>query len=289
MCAYMDERLAAEVYSPAGAITCGVFAPLGRAVRVPGGFRVSGRWPFASGCEHAQWRMGGVVFYDGDRPELLPNGTPHPRSILFRAAETTILDTWDVSGLRGTGSHDLEVRELVVPAERCFSLVVDEPRGSTAIYQLPLFGVLGAVIAAVMLGIARAALEVFVELARVKHPSGGQRTIAHRESIQLDTARAEAKLRAARLLVLEAAAAGDRSLGTRTGLRLAACHAAAESAAAVDLVYNAAGGTAIYSSHPLQRHFRDVHVATQHMMVGTGVMALVGRSLLGLDIDITRF
>jgi alkylation response protein AidB-like acyl-CoA dehydrogenase len=292
MAAYADERLAREVYGRADVITCGVLAPLGRAVRVREGLRVNGRWPFASGCEHSQWRMGGVVMVDGDQAER----PPEVCSILFHASETTIVDTWNVSGLRGTGSHDLVVTDLVVPEERCFRMSGVSPRQPGELYQLPFFGVLATGVAAVLLGIGRAAVDAFVALAPAKQPSAAKRTIAHRELVQLDVARAEGKLRAARALLFQAAAEAAHearekaapSLSLRASLRLAACHAASEAAAAVDLVYHAAGASSIYASNPLQRHFRDVHVATQHAMVGTSVATLVGRVLLGVDSDVSQ-
>src|SRR6185436_6052709 len=119
MSRYLDDVTAREVYGPADAVSCGVFAPMGRAVPEGGGFRVSGRWSFASGCRHSRWRMGGTLV----EGELLPSGAPDVRSVLFRADETTVHDTWEASGLRGTGSHDFEVKDVVVPRERTFSLM----------------------------------------------------------------------------------------------------------------------------------------------------------------------
>lgn len=273
----LDESVARQVYEPADAITCGVFAPMGRAVRVDGGYRVSGRWPFASGSEHSQWRMGGVLV----EGETLPNGAPHVRCVLFRADETRIHDTWDVSGLRGTGSHDMEVVDVVVPQERCFSFFEGKQP------QIPFFGVLAAGVSAVAVGIARAAVDSIVALAKAKHPLGSKRGIAHRELVQLSVAQAEAKVRSARAFLHEAAEAAERdpSLRNRASLRLAAAHATRESAAAVDLAYEAGGATSIYAKHPLQRHYRDVHVATQHVMVSSTATTLAGRILLDLESD----
>lgn len=275
----LDEAVAREVYGPAGAITCGVFAPMGRATRVEGGLRVRGRWPFGSGCEHSQWRMGGVLI-DG---EVLPNGAPHVRCVLFRADETHVIETWDTSGLRGTGSHDFEVRDVVVPQARCFSFF------EGAQPQIPFFGVLAAGVSAVALGIARAAVDAIVALAKVKQPLGSKRGIAHRELVQLTVAQAEAKVRSARAFLHEAAIAAERdpTVQNRALLRLAAAHATKESAAAVDLAYEAGGATSIYSKNPLQRHFRDVHVATQHIMVGSTATTLAGRILLDLESDVS--
>ncbi|MGZ3422486.1 MAG: acyl-CoA dehydrogenase family protein [Polyangiales bacterium] len=277
MSAWLPEALAKEVYGADDAITSGVFAPIGKAVATEGGYRVSGRWPFASGCEHSSWRMGGVMV----------EGEEGPKSILFKAEETRVIDTWSTSGLCGTGSHDVEVNDLFVPRDRMFSLF-SKPRHEGALYRMPFFGLLAAGVASVSLGIARAAIDAIVTLAKKKTPVGSKRGIAHRELVQLQIAQAEAKVQSARAFLHQAMAhveAGSPDLRTRALLRLAASHAATESAAAVDLAYEAGGATSIYSKHPLQRHFRDVHVATQHMMVSSQSTVLAGRILLDLESD----
>jgi alkylation response protein AidB-like acyl-CoA dehydrogenase len=291
MSVYMDLAVAKEIYGPADAITCGVFAPMGRAERVEGGFRVSGRWPFASGCEHSSYRMGGTIVVGGE-PDLLPSGAPNVQCMLFRSEETRVVDTWDVSGLRGTGSHDIEVEKVFVPKDRSFSLITDKPKHAASIYRVPFFGVGAAAIAAVALGIARGAIDAIVALARSKMPLGAKRSIAHRELVQLQMAQAESKVRAARAFLYEAvndavreAEAGELSLEKRALIRAAASHAAEESAAAVALAYHTGGATSIYSKNPLQRHFRDIHVVTQHIMVGPVAATLAGRVLLGVESD----
>jgi indole-3-acetate monooxygenase len=290
MSVYLDESTAREIYAAPDAITCGVFAPMGRAVAVEGGFRVSGRWPFASGCEHSGWRMGGALLA-GATPDLLPSGGPNVRSMLFRADETRVIDTWDTSGLRGTGSHDIEVSDVFVPASRSFSLITGRPRIEG--YALPFFGVLASGVAAVALGIARSAVDTFTELARTKLTPGSKRTIAHRELVQLQVAQAEARIRAGRAFLYaavgdveaEVAERGEASLRSRALLRLAASHATTEAAAAVDLAYNNGGAAAVYSKNPLQRHFRDVHVATQHLMVSATAATVAGRVLRDLETE----
>ncbi len=297
MSVHLDDEIAREVYAPRDAITCGVFAPMGRAVEAGNGYRVSGRWPFASGCEHSAWRMGGTMVMGANGPELLPNGAPDVRSVLFRADETKVIDTWDTSGLRGTGSHDIEVSDVVVPRARTFSLLTGRPKHAG--YTLPFFGVLASGVAAVGLGIARAAIDAFVTMAKTKTPPGSKRTLVHRELVQMDVARAEARLGSARAFLFEAmeeameatATAGDSdapiALIARARLRLAASHAAEESAAVTALVYQAGGGSAIYAKSPLQRQFRDAHVVTHHLMVSQSATALAGRVLLGVESDTT--
>ena len=292
MSVHLEDDIARQVYGPDSAKTCGVFAPMGRAVETASGYRVSGRWPFASGCEHSEWRMGGAIVMGPTGPaELLPSGAPDVRSILFRADETKVIDTWDTSGLRGTGSHDLEVTDVVVPRGRTVSLITGLPKHAG--YTLPFFGVLAAGVAGVGLGIARAALDSFVGMAKTKTPPGSKRTLAHRELVQVDVGKAEARLAAARAFLYEAleeastvASASDApSLTSRARLRLAATHAAEESAAVTSLAYQGGGGAAIYAKSPLQRYFRDAHVVTHHLMVAPTSTMLAGRVLLDLDSD----
>ena len=292
--AYLAEEAAREIYgSDPEVVSGGAFAALGRATLVEGGYRVSGRWPFASGCEHCAWLMGGSVVLDGGQPRLLPSGTPDNRLMLFPAAAVRIIDTWDVAGLRGTGSHDIAVEDLFVPAARSLSLISDRPRADGPLYAFPVFGLLALGIAAVALGIARRALDELVVLARDKTPTGSRRRLAERPAIQAELARAEAMLGAARAFLLEtvdgawtrARAAGAIDVRERARLRLAATHATLASADAVDRMYGAGGGTAVYTASPLQRCFRDIHVATQHMMVAPATLELAGRVLLGLEAD----
>jgi alkylation response protein AidB-like acyl-CoA dehydrogenase len=213
--------------------------------------------------------------------------------MIFAAEQTRVVDTWHTSGLRGTGSHDIEVSDAFVPRARSFNLA--ERVGGTyrGVCAAPFFGVLAASVASVTIGIGLGALDAFLELATAKRPLGSRRTIAHREIVQLDVARAEAKLRGARALLRDAAGEAEReieregaaSIRARAVLRAAAVHATSEAASAVDLVYDAAGASAIYQKSPLQRHFRDVHVATQHVMVASSAAVLAGRVLLGVETD----
>ncbi len=291
MSVYLDEDVAREIYAPADAITCGVFAPMGRATPTDAGYRVSGRWPFASGCEHSRWRMGGTIA-DGDAP--LPSGAPDVRSALFRAEDTTIHDTWDTVGLRGTGSHDFSVDNVEVPRERTFSLLTDRPKHAG--YDLPFFGVLAAGVAAVGVGIARASIESATTMVQTKKPPGSKKPLAHRELVQLEIARAEARTSAARALLgsaldtamqTVAASAHDdpRCIMARARLRIAACHAASESAAVAAAMYELGGGSAVYTRSPLSRQFRDAQVVTHHLMVSSTALTMAGRALLGIDVD----
>ena len=286
--AYLPEPIAREIYADPRAVTGGVYAPCGSAVPTGDAFRVSGRWPFASGSQHCTWLMGGAVVRD--------DGPPRARMMLFPAADVRIVDTWYVSGLRGTGSHDMTVDDVLVPAVRSVSLTDDRPRVPGALYAFPAFGLLALGIAAVALGIARAAIDELVRLAGAKRPQSSRRTLAERGVVQAEVGRAEALVRSGRAFLDDAIdrawvrAETDGAIGTaeRVGLRLAATHATDSAARATDLVYNAGGGTSVYAASPLQRCFRDVHVATQHAMVGGATWELAGRILFGLDTDTSQ-
>jgi alkylation response protein AidB-like acyl-CoA dehydrogenase len=290
--AYLPGPFAREIYADPALVTGGVFAPSGKAIAVAGGYEVSGRWAFASGGEHCAWLMGGCVVSDDGAPRLLASGAPDTRMMLFPAAEVEVIDTWTVSGLRGTGSHDIRVAHVFVPAGRSVSLITDPPREPGPLYRFPVFGLLALGIAAVALGVARRAIDELAALAGGKTPSGSRRRLAERAVVQVQVSEAEAAVGAARAFLhaevaraWAAACAGTIALDQRARLRLAATYATASAARAVDAMYNAGGGTAIYATSPLQRCFRDVHVVTQHMMVAPATYELVGRILLGLETD----
>jgi indole-3-acetate monooxygenase len=291
---YLPPEAAREIYgSNPTVVSGGVFAPRGQATPTTGGYRVTGRWPFASGCQHCAWLMGGTVVLDDGKPRLTPSGVPDVRLMLFPASEVEIIDTWTVSGLCGTGSHDIAVRDVFVPAAHSASLITDAPTARGALYAFPIFGLLAIGIAAVGLGIARAAIDDLIALAGAKTPTGSRKRVADRPAIQADVAKAEAALGASRAYLAENVAAADdeararSSIGTdtRARVRLAATHATVTAAKVVDLMYDAGGGTSVYETSPLQRRFRDVHVVTQHMMVAPATWELAGRLLLGVETD----
>ena len=292
--AYLPADVARRIYG-ADTVTGGVFAPHGKAVAVDGGYRVNGRWAFASGCEHCSWLMGGSVVVNDGAPRLLRNGLPDSRLMLFPATAAQVIDTWTVSGLRGTGSHDIAVTDVFVPETHAVSLITDRPREPGALYAFPVFGLLALGIAGVALGIARSAIDELTGLAAAKTPAGSRKRLAERAVVQMQVAEAEAALRSARAFLLEsignawetARSHGAISLQQRVLLRLAATHATTNAAKVVDLMYNAWGGTSVYATSPLQRRFRDIHVVTQHMMVAQPTYELAGRVLLGIDTDTT--
>ncbi|GGQ44791.1 acyl-CoA dehydrogenase family protein [Couchioplanes azureus] len=273
--AYLPPATAMDLVRDPRFLIAGVAAPTGRATPVEGGYRVRGRWAFASACRHATHLVGGMLTPEGVRLAVLD------------PAALTIHDTWEVAGLRGTGSHDFTADDVLVPADRTFSLA-EAPVQKGPLYAFPALSLLALGIGAVSLGIARAAIEDFGELARTKrNPLTGE-AIAAKPAVRAAVAEATA-LHGAGLAYLRhsvtavvPAATPETDALRRARLRLAISTATRNAARAVDLLYHAAGGSAVYDSSPLQRHFRDVHVATQHAMVSGDVTEAAGAVLLGL-------
>jgi alkylation response protein AidB-like acyl-CoA dehydrogenase len=209
---------------------------------------------------------------------------------LLPANRVELHDTWFASGLCGTGSGDMEVKDLFVPEEYAFSLVTERARVARPLYAFP-FGLLGLGIPAVALGIARRAIDELMTLSRQKTLLQERRLLAARPAAQEAVADAEATVRSARAFLLEAihaihaeAASGPVSVRARAELRLAMTHATRAAASAVDRMYEAAGGTAVFRSSPLQRCFRDVHTVTQHAIVSPATRELTGGLLLGQEL-----
>jgi alkylation response protein AidB-like acyl-CoA dehydrogenase len=257
---------------------------------------VTGRWPFASGVLHSAWMVGGCVVMDGDKPRLLKTGAPDVHLVAFARPQLEVLETWAVTGLRGSGSHDMKADGAVVPRGRAVSLFTARAVQEGPLYAFPVFGLLAVGVAAVGLGIARGALADFVELAGAKTPSMSRRLMRDHAATQTTAAGAWARLRSARALLRETVeeawteARQERavSLQKRAALRIAATHAATESAAVVTAIHHAAGGSAIYDASPLERRFRDIHTLTAHMIVGPSTPELGGRVLLGAEVDATQ-
>jgi indole-3-acetate monooxygenase len=293
LAAYLPDDAAREVYGDSASVVGGVFAPMGRAEPHDGSFTIAGRWRFASNAERCTWLMGGCIVLEDGAPRLAAGGRPDVRLMLFPAGDAELLDTWHVAGLKATGSVDMAVDGLRVPAARSASIIAESPRAPGALYAFPPFGLLGLAVAGVALGIARGALDDLVDLAGGKTPTMSTRKLAERPDTQSRLAHAEAEVRAARAGLHEAiaraweaaSAEGSVSLELRVGLRLAASHTTQACAAAVDAAYHLGGGSALYETSPLQRRFRDVHAATQHMVVGPSTWEVTGRALLGLDVD----
>ncbi len=286
---------AEQVFGDARAVLGGYAMPAGTARPVEGGLRVSGRWSWGSGTSHCTWIGGGVRLVDEHgAPAARPDGLRAPY-VLFDRPDVEILDTWHVAGLKGTASNDYVVADAFVPEGRWGEFLRAEPTCDGPLYRFSFTGALALGTAAVGLGLGRRAIDELVAIgARV--PSGSSRRLAERPTVQAQIAQAEAALRSARAFLhevvaqaWEASVRGERPpVEHRRLLRLAATNAMQQSARAVDLCYEAGGGASIWDTSPLQRCFRDVHVATQHGMVAPRTLEPLGRLAFGLETDATQ-
>lgn len=297
--AYLPRQSALTVWGEnANAVTAGGGAPLGRATAVSDGYRVKGRWRFASGCGHCSWLGANALLFDGDVQRRDADGAAITRWMLFPVQRARILDTWYTAGMRGTGSHDFVVDDLFVPEAFSFSTALDHPWPGTPLYTIPYPSFVAITMAAVALGIARSAIAAFAVLAASKVPVGAQQPLCERPAVQAAVAQAEALLRSSRALlydaideVWQALPPPDAfiSVEQRAALRLASINAAVCCARAVDLMYEAGGGSAIYESNLLARCFRDVHTLTQHFQITPPHYETLGRILLGMEPGTTFF
>lgn len=267
-------------------ILAGTFNPTGVATPTDGGFRVNGRWSFASGCQHCHWFIAHCVVDDG--------ATPSVRMMVLAPGDVEIVDTWSVSGLRGTGSHDFVVDDVFVPAERTFALdgapCLDGP-----LHRIPELSLSTLNFASVAVGIARGALEGILALARNKVPAFGATTLAANPLFQHQLGEADARLRGARaLLDADAGAAWATAVDGapftpehRARIRGTATWATWTAAAVVDMAYTAGGMTSNDAASPLQRRLRDIRALTQHFAVKLDTYTMAGAVLAGQDIDMT--
>jgi alkylation response protein AidB-like acyl-CoA dehydrogenase len=288
-----------EIFGAGGAdtIVAGTAVPGGgTAVPVEGGYRVTGRWPFGSGCRESQWMLANFDILDGDRPRADPDGTPALYRGFFRPSECTIIDTWDMTGMRGTGSHDWTVTDVFVPERRTVRvdgrlLTNQWHRWPGTLYALPVHALVGPHHSVVATGIARAGIDALTELAGAKVPRGRVGLLRENAQVQESVARAEALLGAAQLFraaalrdVWETVASGqETTLQQRARCRLAASFAVDSARQAMDLMYRAGGTTSSKRTHQLARCWRDLHVVGQAASIAPDWYPVVGRVLLGLD------
>lgn len=285
---------AREIFADRDVVLAAVFRPTGTAQAIEGGYRVNGRWPFASGIMHSQWVGGNCRILDGDKPRLTSSGAPITKLMFVPRAQANVIDTWHAIGLRGTGSHDFEITDVLVPEDRCvwFS---DPPVEAGPLYSLPAVTLFAPMIASVSLGIARSALDNFKELAHVKKPIWFQSVLGTTALTQSQIGQAEGLLGAGRAFLYEAlgdawasACAGSALSWKQRGmLWLAATQAVTQALQAVDIVYRAAGASSIYTTSALERCLRDIRTASQHIQVMPTNYELVGQLLLGGDMSTT--
>jgi alkylation response protein AidB-like acyl-CoA dehydrogenase len=288
---FMPEPGAKEVFADPALPTAASIAPSGAAVPVDGGFRVSGRWRFASGIDHAGWVLGGCVVMEDGAPRMTPLGMPEITHVFMPVGDVEIHDTWYASGLCGTGSQDFEAADVFVPEQRVVAPFDRTRHRPEPLYQAPVLPLFAAHVAAAGLGIARAALDELMALAREKTPSFSTARMADKPVTQVEVARAEATLAGVRALLYETlddlwqmvAAEREPTMRQHAMCRVAAVHASETAALVARTASVLAGGTSIYTSSSLQRHARDAEAVLHHVTQSPQMWEECGRALLGLD------
>lgn len=291
--AWLDPAVAHDLLGTAwDVIGASVFAPTGRLVPAADGtFRLSGTWSFTSGCRHADWFVNGAFVFDGDKPRMIPGRGPDWRLAVFPASAATVVDNWDVLGLRGTGSHDVVADGIIVPAEHTIAPFGQPARHDGPLWRLPFFTLAGVFLVGVPLGIARHALDEFAGMAMTKIRPPATAPIGADADLQVALARAEGGLQAARAFVYDAlgalwdtACAGDvPDTAQRARFLLANQQAMRAALDAVDTAFRFGGAGAARAGHPLQRCFRDIHTAAQHIYFAPESAKRYAMSRLGIE------
>lgn len=286
---YASDAVRTDLFSDARRLFANSTRPSGRAVVVEGGFRVSGRWALVSGCELADWIPVMCVITEGTAPRMLAAGIPEARMAYLPKGSYSILDTWHVGGLRGTGSHDIVVDDVFVPAEQTF-FSLDPAQLDRPLTRMPFFATMCAGCAALCLGIAQATTDTLLELATSKVPVDPLPGLRDRPTVQVLVASSAAQLDAARLLLH--AALGDLWAACRQGTPVkdaqrarvweSAIHAAKTAKAVVTSMYEAAGTSALYNDCPIERAHRDLYAVMQHVVLAPMWLEDAGRVRLGL-------
>jgi alkylation response protein AidB-like acyl-CoA dehydrogenase len=296
--ASLKHDVAADLFAkdPDALLAWGPANKSAKAVAENGGYRIAGAWQFASGSRHAAWFAGHCPVFEGNgAPRLDAAGRPVEITVIFPKERASISDVWHVIGLKGTGSDSYSVSDLFVPERHSMTAYGRNPaeraeRG--ALYLFTVFQLFGASFAAIALGIARATLDAFVELARTKTPTGGANVLRDNAVIQSQIGVAQAELMAARVFLLHAlgecweSAAQSGSIGVdqRVMLRMASSLASHQARQVVDSAYHAAGATAIFESNPFERRFRDVHTLSQQVQSHFSMFETIGQHFLGLPL-----
>jgi alkylation response protein AidB-like acyl-CoA dehydrogenase len=296
--AYLDLPVARSIFGddPRAVLAWGP-GPRVKAVECEGGYRVSGVWAFASGGRHATWLGAHCPIYRADgSPRLEDKGRQAERTMLVRSQDVEWTDIWNTVGLRGTASDQFTLKDHFVRADHSITREFDrECRENGPLYRMGNGTCYQVGFAGVACGIARGALDCFLDLAKNKVPRGGKSPIKDNAVVQSDLAQAEVNLRAARGFVLQSMAeiwkhlcAGSMiTVAERITVRMAATNAIHKAREAVDFAYNAAGATAIFDNHPLERRFRDIHTVTQQLQGRLSHFETVGAWMLGAEADLT--
>lgn len=292
--AYLDPKIAREIFSPPDAIVAwGPESMSSRAVEVDGGYRVTGKWRFASGSRYATWMGGHSVVYepDGETNRKDANGGNKIRTMLFPIEKAEISNVWQVIGLRGTGSDDYAVNDLFVPEEYTTWRNDDSDRREQGpLYRIPLLTMYGMAFAGIALGLSRALFDSFIELAAEKVAGRGSGVLRENAVIQSEVAQAEGRLGSARAFLTETVEEywgyqcrrEPPPMELRAKLRVAITWAMNQAREVADFAYQATGTNGIFESGPFERRFRDMHTVAQQGQAHKINFEFAGRVFLGL-------
>lgn len=296
--AYLDLPVAHEIFGqdPRAVLAWGP-GPRVKAIECDGGYKVTGVWAFASGGRHATWLGAHCPIYQADgTPRLGDNGRQIERTLLVRTGEVAWTDIWHTVGLRGTASDQFALTDHFVRADHTITRDYEkECREPGPLYRMSAMTCYEVGFAGVALGIARGALDSFIDMAKNKIPRGKASPIRDNAVVQTNLAQAEVNIRSARAFLLQAMAdiwkqisAGDKlTVEHRMTIRMASTNAIHKAREAVDFAYNAAGATAIFENHPLARRFRDIHTVTQQLQGRLSHFETVGAWMMGAEADLT--
>ena len=295
--AYLDLPVAHAIFSDPRAVLAWGPGPRVKAVECEGGYKVSGVWAFASGGRHATWLGAHSPIFKADgSPRLDDNGLQVERTMLVRTEDVDWTDIWNTVGLRGTASDQFALKDFFVRADHSITREFErECRENGPLYRMGNGTCYQVGFAGVACGIARGALDCFLDVARNKVPRGGKSPLRDNAVVQSGLAQAEANLRSARAYLLQSMAeiwkhlcAGNIiTVEQRMTVRMASTHAIHKAREAVDFAYNAAGATAIFDNHQLERRFRDIHTVTQQLQGRASHFETVGAWMMGAGADLT--
>jgi alkylation response protein AidB-like acyl-CoA dehydrogenase len=294
---FLSPNAAGQIFADGRVSVAGALMPTGKASVSPGGYLVSGRWGYASGINHCEWTLGSCSVHENDQPKLNSDGTPETLVAFFPTNHCEIIDTWDVGGLRGTGSHDYQVHQLPVPKEFAVNFQEADPVCSGSLYRYPYYSAQGTAIAPVALGLAQAALDRYRHIAETRIPRVTSTLAQNDPSTQEVVGRATAAFRAARAFFYDAIgdlwstleAGSDVSIDQRANARLAFAQAAEAAKYVARVLHDDSGGAGLYEAIGLHRIFRDIHAAVQHAQLQKTGFRTGGRVILGLDPGTLRF
>jgi alkylation response protein AidB-like acyl-CoA dehydrogenase len=280
-------------------VLAGSMAPMGKGELIDGGtaYRVTGRWPFASGCTHADVLMGGFLVTENGKPREGPGGGPRMRVAFVPGEHVSVVDTWRVAGLAGTGSHDIEMTGVVVPAEHTAAPFAEPSYHQGPLYHLSPYNVLMVLFAGFPLGVAGRALDELTLLAETKWRTGAAGTLLEDPLVNTSLVADRTALNAAGLAVRTRAAqvwdtvesGRELTLRLRADLAAATQHAFDVGRDVVSRAFHAAGSAALFDHSPLQRCLRDLHAAGQHIAFSADSRERLSRAWLGLPVPPALF